>query len=134
MQMARLNKSLLHIQASKPSFLGKLKIPRLSSYSFLTFKLYQKLDEYPRKNWGICTGLSMNILHVGDKSPAQRGFFKKSAGNLLPALRFLGGLCNFCNYIFFNDNGIQKSDIFYRFENYRILPKSVWLKQQVYEN
>ena len=46
----------------------------------------------------------MNILRAGDKSPAQRGFFKNSAGDLLPALRLLGGLCNFCNYIFFNHN------------------------------
>ena len=25
----------------------------------------------------MCTGLSKNILHVGDKSPVQRGFFHK---------------------------------------------------------
>ena len=37
------------------------------------------------------TGLSMNFFRVGDKSPAPRGFFKNSTGNLLPALRFLGG-------------------------------------------
>ena len=37
-------------------------------------------------------GLSMNILHVGNKSPVQRGFFKNNSGNLLPTLRFLGGL------------------------------------------
>ena len=51
----------------------------------------------------------MNILHAGDKSPAQRGFFKNSAADLLPALRFLGRLCNFCNYTFnftFNHNGM----------------------------
>ena len=52
------------------------------------------------------SGLSMNILRVGDKSPAQRGFFKNDTGNLLPTLRFLGGLCNFCNNIFFNHNGM----------------------------
>ena len=62
-------------------------------------------------------------------SPAQRGFFKNRAGDLLPALRFLGGLCNFCNYTFFNHNGMLKSDIFYRFENYWILPKSKQLKK-----
>ena len=50
-------------------------------------------------------GLSMNILLAGDKSPAQR-LFQISAGDLLPALRFLGGLRNFCNYIFFNHNGM----------------------------
>ena len=47
------------------------------------------------------TGLPMNILRAGDKSPVQRGFFKNNADDLLPTLRFLGGLYNFCNYIFF---------------------------------
>ena len=49
-------------------------------------------------------GLSMNILRASDKSPVQRGFFTNSAGDLLPALGFLGSLYNFviCNYIFFN--------------------------------
>ena len=41
----------------------------------------------------------MNILHVGNKSPMQRGFFKKSAGDLLPAQGFLGGLYYFCNFV-----------------------------------
>ena len=54
----------------------------------------------------IVPGLSMNILRVGDKSPTQGDFFKNSAGNLLPTLRFLGRVCNFCNYIFFNHNGM----------------------------
>ena len=40
-----------------------------------------------------------NILCVGDKSPIQRGFFNNSAGNLLPALSFLGELYNFCNFL-----------------------------------
>ena len=31
--------------------------------------------------------------------PIQRGFFKHSAGDLLLALRFLGGLYNFCNFV-----------------------------------
>ena len=44
----------------------------------------------------------MNISRVGDKSLVQRGFSTNSAGDLLPALEFLGGLYNFCNYIFFN--------------------------------
>ena len=48
----------------------------------------------------------MNILRAGDKLPLQRSFFKNSMGGLLPALRFLGRLCNFCNYIFFNHNGM----------------------------
>ena len=33
------------------------------------------------------SGLSMNILHVGDKSPMQQGFFTNSVGNLLPPPR-----------------------------------------------
>ena len=36
----------------------------------------------------------MNILCVGDKLPMQRGFFKNNAGDLLPALSFLGRLYN----------------------------------------
>ena len=44
-------------------------------------------------------GLSINILRVGDKSPVQRGFFENSAGDVLLALRFLGGLYNFCNFV-----------------------------------
>ena len=44
----------------------------------------------------------MNILCRGDKLPVQRGFFTNSAGNLLPALDFLGGLYNFCNLIMFS--------------------------------
>ena len=41
----------------------------------------------------------MNIFRAGYKSPVQRGSFKNSAGDLLPALRFLGGLYNFCNFV-----------------------------------
>ena len=41
----------------------------------------------------------MNILHAGDKLPMQSGFSKNSACSLLPALRFLGGLYNFCNFV-----------------------------------
>ena len=44
-------------------------------------------------------GLSMNILCVGNKSLVQRGFFKNSTGDLLPVLKFLGGLYNFCNFV-----------------------------------
>ena len=47
----------------------------------------------------MCTGLSMNILHVGDKSPVQRCFFTNSVGDLLPAQVFLGGLDNFSNFV-----------------------------------
>ena len=45
------------------------------------------------------TGLSMNILHAGNKSPMQIGFLKYSVRNLLPALRFLGELYNFCDFV-----------------------------------
>ena len=45
------------------------------------------------------TGLSMNILHAGDKSPMQRGFLTNSAGDLFPALGFLGRLYNFYNFV-----------------------------------
>ena len=48
---------------------------------------------------GAHTGLSMNILYAGDKLPVQRGFFTNSAGDLLSALGFLGGLYNFCNFV-----------------------------------
>ena len=41
----------------------------------------------------------MNILHAGDKSPMQRGFLTNSAGDLFPALGFLGGLYNFYNFV-----------------------------------
>ena len=41
----------------------------------------------------------MNILRAGDKSPMQWGFFTNSAGDLLPALDFLGGLYNFWNLV-----------------------------------
>ena len=41
----------------------------------------------------------MNILRVCDKLPLQRDFFNNSAGNLLTALRFPGGLYNFFNFI-----------------------------------
>ena len=41
----------------------------------------------------------MNILHVDDKFPMQRGFFVNSTGNLLPALEFLGRLYSFYNLV-----------------------------------
>ena len=41
----------------------------------------------------------MNILRAGDKSPVQRSFFSNSAGDLLPALEFLGRLYNFRNLV-----------------------------------
>ena len=46
---------------------------------------------------------SMNILHMGNKSPMQRASFKDSVGNFLPAVRFPTRLNNFCIFvIFFN--------------------------------
>ena len=47
----------------------------------------------------LYAGLSMNILRVGDKSPMQWDFFTNSAGDLLPAIEFLGRLYNFCNLV-----------------------------------
>ena len=44
-------------------------------------------------------GLSMNILCVGDKLPMEEHLFKNTTGNLLPTLRFLGGLYNFRNFV-----------------------------------
>ena len=60
------------------------------------------------------------------------------AGDLLPALRFLGGLHNFCNFviIFYLMKVMiicRSSDIFYRFGNHRILPKNA-AEIEVYEN
>ena len=41
----------------------------------------------------------MNILCAGDKLSVEESFFKSSAGDLLLALRFLGKLDNFCNFV-----------------------------------
>ena len=41
----------------------------------------------------------MNILHTGSKSLMQRGFFTNAEDDLLPALGFLCGLHNFCNFV-----------------------------------
>ena len=46
----------------------------------------------------LSSGLSMNILRAGDKSPVQKGFLTNSAGDVLPVLGSLGGLYNFCNF------------------------------------
>ena len=45
----------------------------------------------------------MNILYAGDISLVQRGFFKNTVGDLLPALRFLCVLYNFCNFVIILD-------------------------------
>ena len=34
----------------------------------------------------------MNTLHAGNKSPVQKGSFRNSAGDLLPALMFMSRL------------------------------------------
>ena len=58
----------------------------------------------------------------------QRGFFKNSVGDLLPALRFLGGLHNFCNFVvifsLINVTMICRRATFYRYGNDQILPKT----------
>ena len=45
------------------------------------------------------SGLSMNILRGGDKLPMQEHFFKNSTCDLLTALKFLGRLYDFCNFV-----------------------------------
>ena len=55
--------------------------------------------QHTEKKSIIVTGLSMNILCTGNKSSMQKGFFTNSAGDLLPALGFLGGLYNFWNSV-----------------------------------
>ena len=55
--------------------------------------------QHSEKKSIIVTGLSVNILCTGDKSPMQRGFFTNSVGDLLPALGFLGRLYNFLNFV-----------------------------------
>ena len=41
----------------------------------------------------------MNILCVSNKLPLERGFFKNSTGDVLPSLRLLSKLYNFCNIV-----------------------------------
>ena len=81
--------------------ISKFQQLRIPSKDFLNFVLVYN-DNGPRKrSKGFLgtAGLSMNILHVDNKLPVQRGFFANSAGDLLPALGFLGGLHNFCNFV-----------------------------------
>ena len=97
---------------------------------------------YARKNIGTTKNPqkkfldSQNTLEQGfqwilcNKSSVQRDFSKKSVSNLLPTLRFLGRLYNFCNFvIIFSLMQVtmicRSSDIFYRFGN---LPKKVRLR------
>ena len=100
---------------------------------------------YARKNIGTTKNPqkknldSQNTLEQGfqwilcNKSSVQRDFSKKSVSNLLPTLRFLGRLYNFCNFvIIFSLMQVtmicRSSGIFYRFQNYQVLPRKVWLK------
>ena len=43
--------------------------------------------------------LKLQCYRPFNKYLAQRGFSKNRVGDLLPALRFLGGLYNFCNFV-----------------------------------
>ena len=45
----------------------------------------------------VNSDLSMNVFRAGDKS--ERGFSQYISSDLLHALRFLGGLYNFCNFV-----------------------------------
>ena len=55
----------------------------------------------------------MNTLCAVNKLPMQRGFFKTSMGDLLPALRFLGRLYNFCIlYLYFLYSNITTIALF----------------------
>ena len=79
----------------------------------------------------------MNILHTGNKSPMQRGFFTNNTGDLLLTLGFLGGLYNFCNFVIIfslmKSVICRSSNVFYRFGNDQILPKCA-TEIEVYEN
>ena len=67
------------------------------------------------------SGLSRNILHVGNKSSMQRGFFKNGMGSLLPTLAFLGIYIR----IYILNIYIYNINIPYRFGNDPILSKNV---------
>ena len=68
----------------------------MSSCNFpFVFYTPQESPDFPAFFIPCNPGPSMNILNVGDKLPVQRGFLTNSAGDLLPALGFLGGLYNF---------------------------------------
>ena len=66
-------------------------------------------------------GISMNILHVYNKSPGQRGFLTNNVGDLLPALGFLGCIIIVILELYFFK---FKSWWFYRCGNDQILPKT----------
>ena len=61
--------------------------------------IYTYIYIYIYNTYIYISGLSINILHAGDKLPVERGFFTNSMVDLLPALGFLGGIYNFCNFV-----------------------------------
>ena len=68
-------------------FLKKLRIYHfsLSSSTFLTASwLPIFVSAEPSQTILLTAGLSMNILHTGDKSLVQSGFSKNGTGDLLP--------------------------------------------------
>ena len=72
---------------------------RSSSSTFLTTSwLPIFVSAEPSQTISLIAGLSTNILHAGDKSLVQSSFYKNGTGDLLPALRSLGRLYNFCNF------------------------------------
>ena len=77
------------------SILGKTK-PVLNIFCSDGSSFYNDNDNNKNDN---NTGFSMNILCVDNKSPVQRDFYKNGTMDLLPALRFLGSLYNFCNFV-----------------------------------
>ena len=72
-------------------------------------------------------GISMNILHVYNKSPGQRGFLTNNVGDLLPALGFLGCIIIVILELYFlkfKSWWYVEVVTFYRFGNDQILPKT----------
>ena len=61
--------------------------------------LYLSNNVFKTQTLWVKLGLSINVLCVDSKLSMQRVFFKNSMGNLLPVLRFPGGLYNFCIFI-----------------------------------
>ena len=91
-----------HIKKYSKNSRQKEKVCSLCNKTFVkVWHSQRQFDIFHNTKW-VHSGLSMNILSTGYKLPVQRGFFTNSAGDLLPTLGFLGGLSNFCNYIFFN--------------------------------
>ena len=69
--------------------------------------------------------------NVVDKSPMPRGFIKNNAGDLLPALRFLGRLCHVCNFVIMFSlitMVYRKAICFTDLKIIEYCQKNVWLK------